>query len=296
MMPDVEKSARGRPVKLSVRDKRKIVRLITSGEADTATQVVQKLKDQYSIRVSSHTVRRALKQAGMKAVVKKKRPRLLPRHIKARYEFALAHQHWTEADWRHVVWSDETMVDRLGPDGRNWVWKKRGSALTERHVQGTVKFGGGSLMMWGCMTSHGVGYACRIDGRMDAALYTHVLDEEFLNTIEYYGLERDDVIFQQDNAGVHTAQIVTQWLEDNVITTLKWPAQSPDLNPIEHLWWHLKKRLMQYEEEPSGILELWKRIEVEWDAISQETCLNLIDSMPSRIAAVIGAKGGYTKY
>jgi hypothetical protein len=232
----------------------------------------------------------------MKAITKKKRPRLLPRHIRARYEFALEHQYWTKADWRRVVWSDETKVNRLGPDGRNWVWKKRGGAITEQHVEGTTKFGGGSIMVWGCMTSQGVGYACRIGSRMDSALYTRILDDELLSTLADYGLKDEDVIFQQDNASVHTAQIVNQWFKDHTIATLQWPAQSPDLNPIEHLWQHLKKRLAQYENEPSGILELWRRIEMEWNSIPQKTCLNLIDSMPKRIAEVIKAKGGYTKY
>ena len=75
-----------------------------------------------------------------------------------------------------------------------------------------------------------------------------------------------------------------------------WPAQSPDLNPIEHLWTHLKKKLAEYEQPPKEILELWERAEAEWNKIDKEVCQNLIESMPRRIEAVIGAKGGYTKY
>ena len=87
--------------------------------------------------------------------------------MKQCYEFALRHQHWTEEDWFRVVFSDETKINHLGSDGRVWVWKKSGRELTQQHVNGTVKFGGGSLMVWGCMTAHGVGYMCRIDGRMN---------------------------------------------------------------------------------------------------------------------------------
>ena len=75
-----------------------------------------------------------------------------------------------------------------------------------------------------------------------------------------------------------------------------WPAQSPDLNPIDHLWTHLKKKLAEYEEPPKGILELWNRAEGEWNKIEKEVCQNLIESMPRRIEAVLSAKGGYTKY
>src|SRR6185369_7077866 len=86
-----------------------------------------------------------------------------------------------------------------------WVWKKPGSMLTEQHVKGTVKFGGGNIMIWGCMTAQGVGYACRINGNMNAELYTRILEDEFLQSLEYYGTEVDKVIFQQDNTP-HTAQ------------------------------------------------------------------------------------------
>ena len=75
-----------------------------------------------------------------------------------------------------------------------------------------------------------------------------------------------------------------------------WPAQSPDINPIEHSWGYLKRRLAEYEDLPNGILELWERIQVEWDKIPVEECQKLIESMSRRIEAVLRTKGGYTKY
>ena len=77
---------------------------------------------------------------------------------------------------------------------------------------------------------------------------------------------------------------------------MKWSAQSPDINPIEHLWWDLKRRLAKYETPPSGAEELWECCQVEWEKILKEVCQNLIESMPRRVQAVIKAKGGYTKY
>jgi hypothetical protein len=75
-----------------------------------------------------------------------------------------------------------------------------------------------------------------------------------------------------------------------------WPAQSPDLNPIEHLWGYLKRRLAKHEHPSNGIYKLWERIQVEWEEIAVEECQKLIESMPRRVQAVIKAKGGYTKY
>ena len=86
------------------------------------------------------------------------------------------------------------------------------------------------------------------------------------------------------------------WFDDNNIQVLSWPAQSPNLNPIEHLWEHLKRCLQQYPTPFRGVHELWNRVSEKWNAIPPEVCQNLIESMPRRIEAVLKAKGGHTKY
>ena len=85
-------------------------------------------------------------------------------------------------------------------------------------------------------------------------------------------------------------------MENNNITLLDWPAQSPDLSPIEHLWVHLKKKLGEYSTAPKVVREVWERVMKEWNNIPSEVCQNLIESMPRRLEAVIKAKGGHTKY
>jgi transposase len=77
---------------------------------------------------------------------------------------------------------------------------------------------------------------------------------------------------------------------------LEWPSQPPDLNPIEHLWWRLKRQLAAYETEPTSIDELWERVETEWEKIPAQVCIDRIESMPRRIAAVLRAKNGYTEH
>jgi hypothetical protein len=142
----------------------------------------------------------------MKAVVKKKRPLLTKRHRRERLDFALSHQDWTVEDWKKVVWSDETKINRLGSDGRKWVWKKAGEGLSDRLVEGTKKFGGGSLMMWGCMLWDGVRYACEIDGIMDADLYVKILEDDLQASIKFYDKNVEDIIFEQDNDPKHTSK------------------------------------------------------------------------------------------
>ena len=211
-------------------------------------------------------------------------------------DFAEAHKHWTVDDWKRVVWTDETKINRLGSDGKRWVWKKAGEGLSDRLVQGTVKFGGGSLMFWGCMFWEGPGYGTKIDGRMDANLFVSILEDELLQSLEYYNKRPEDVVFQQDNDPKHKSKKAQKWLQDSGLQLMVWPPQSADLNPIEHLWHHLKIKLGEYERPAAGIAELWERTQKEWNNIPVSVCQNLIESMPRRVQAVLQAKGGYTKY
>lgn len=151
-------------------------------------------------------------------------------------------------------------------------------------------------MIWGCMTAEGTGYICKIDGKMDQHMYKSILEDELQQSIKHYNLDPQKVIFQHDNDPKHTAKSVKEWLKHQPFQLLEWPAQSPDLNPIEHLWWHLKNRLSKYEKPPNGMLELWERVEKEWDMIEGSVCLNLIESMPKRVNEVIKAKGRWTHY
>ena len=99
-------------------------------------------------------------------------------------------------DWKCVIWSDETKINHIGSDGRKWAWKRAGEGLSDRLVEGTVKFGGGSVMLWGCMTWEGFGFACRIEGKMDADLYVQILEEELQQTLGFFDKSQEDIIFQ----------------------------------------------------------------------------------------------------
>lgn len=293
----------GRPRSLTRRDIAYVTRYVMSVDGATAESARRELLRVSNKDVSTSTIRRQLRSDGNSAIVKKKRPRLLPRHRKARRDFISngAKDTWDMDKWSNVIWSDETKINLHGSDGRQYVWKRPGEKLSDRLIQPTVKYGGGSIMIWGCMTYWGVGRIALVEGRMNANDYIEILDANLLPTIadlcaQPGGPRRNQVIFQQDNDSKHTSRAARAWFLKKNIKVLDWPPQSPDLNPIEHLWGHLKRRLRSYPTAPSNVDELWERVKVEWANITPETCLNLIDSMPRRVAAVRKARGSYSKY
>lgn len=295
-LPDRKKLSAGRSSKLTSRDKHAIIHQIITGKVDNAVQATKFINSVTTTPVHPQTVRNTLKSAGLRAVTKKKKPLLKLVHRQSRLAFARKYKDWTVEDWKRVIWSDETKINRIGSDGQDYIWKRRGEGLIDREIEGTVKFGGGSLMLWGCIGWSGTGLAYQVQGRMDSKQYTKILEEYLLPSIQKLGVPRDRVIFQQDNDPKHTSKVTQEWLQRHGMKTLDWPSQSPDLNPIEHTWYHLKRCLSAYDNPPEGIQDLWTRVVVEWAKISVEQCQAWIESMPRRIKAVIKAKGGHTKY
>ena len=260
LLPDRNIPTAGRPSKLSATSIHAITTQIRSGRAANAVEATKHINSIISHSVSHHTVRRVLKKNSFKAVVKKKKPFLDVRHRRRRLAFALKYREWTVEDWKRVIWSDETKINRFGSDGKEYVWKEVGKGLSNREIQGTVKYGGGNIMVWGCMGWNGVGRLAEVEGRMDADQYVSIMKDHMLPSLEESGIPEDEVIFQQDNDPKHTSKKAQKWMEDHNITLLDWPAQSPDLSPIEHQWVHLKKELAKYPRAPRGVWKLWERV------------------------------------
>ena len=176
--------------------------------------MAQTINSEFGIDVSRMTISRSLKNNGLSSAEKLLKPMLSQKNIKARLEFANAYKEWTVEDWKQVIWSNGTKINRFGSDGRSWYWSRDNTTIQPYHIKTTAKHGGGSIMIWGCMTAKGVGFMCQIVGKMNKELYQRILEDELTKTIQYYDLNPEKVIFQQDNCPINKAKSIERYIKE----------------------------------------------------------------------------------
>ncbi len=186
-------------------------------------------------------------------------------------------------NWNHVLWSDETKINLFGSDGVKRVWWQPGEEYKDKCVLPTVKHGGGSVMIWGCMSAAGTGELQFIEGTMNANMYCDILKQSMTPSLRRLGRW---ALFQHDN--VHC---LDKEAEGKV---MDWPSMSPDLNPIEHLWGILKQKVE--ERKVSNIHQLCDVVMDESKRNPVATCEALVNSMPKKVKAVLENNGSHTKY
>ncbi|GFW04447.1 transposable element Tcb2 transposase [Trichonephila clavipes] len=161
------------------------------------------------------------------------------------------------------------------------IWRDRGSRNNPAFVHESVRFGGGGVLVYGGISIDGRTdlYIIR-DGPLTARRYR----DEILRTIvvPYAAAIGDDFILIDDNSRPHRANLVEDSLFEEGIVRMEWPACSPDMNPIEHVWDALGRRVTGRQPSPQTLQELERALLEEWDRIPQLVINSLIDSMPQR--------------
>ena len=280
---------RGRKRNTTIRVDRKITRMAKKQPMISSREI----KEDLHLPVSTSTIRRRLCEAKLFARNPRKVPLLKKRHVLKRLQFAKEHIDWPKEKWRNVLWTDESKIVLIGSKGRRqFVRRPPNTEYKPQYTVKTVKHGGASIMVWGCFSYFGVGPIYRITGTMDQFQYVQILEEVMLP----YAEEEMPLkwVFQQDNDPKHTSKRATSWFQTNKIDVMKWPAQSPDLNPIENLWSDLKNAV--FDAKPKNAEDLWSVVQSAWAAISVSRCQMLVDSMPNRCKAVVKNNGYTTKY
>ena len=297
----------GAPRKTSAADDRYIVR---TTESETRIPLAE-LRIQTNLDVSEQTLRRRLHEEGIRKWKAVNRPLLTKEHAAKRLKWAKAHQHWMRKDWEKVAWSDECAVQRDSNPRKVWVFRRQNDSekYAPKNIRGKAKGGGVSQMIWSCFMGNKLGPITFIDGSVNIQVYINVPVDSLLPFIDALNADSiTDIVFQQDNASCHTSKKTTQFLELSMnqhgFSVMKWPPNSPDMNPIEHIWAHLKTELhRRYPDtaflrgSPDTVRRvLQKRLmEIWWD-IGAGVLNTLIDSMLRRVHALLAAGGWYTDY
>lgn len=280
---------RGRPRASTQRQDRALGRLSVGNPGHVSRRLAQEWREVSNVNVTPRSVRYRLVSMGLHGQIACKRPLLTAAHKARRLQWARERVNWTVAQWRQVIFSDEVPLHLVQTTARRYIRCRRGGRSTSPIYQPRLHSGGGSIMVWGAFRGDRVIGLHRVQGRLNGAAYINILQEH----VEPF-FPDPNITFQHDNAPCHTSRLVERYLEDHQMNTMPWPACSPDLNPIEHVWSHLKRELDQ--RQIHGIPELFETANDIFHNLPAGFLSNLLESMPRRCAAVIAKHGGSTNY
>ena len=237
----------------------------------------RQVKNELDLTCSTKTIQRRLTAAGLKSYYTVKKPFISEKNRKKRVAWAKTYRSWTV---------------EIRFQGRRRVRRPQGQACNPRYCRGTVKHDK-KINIWGCFAYSGVGKIYRVKGILEKNQMRQILIHQMKpSLIRLVGLK--DGILQQDNDPKHTSKVCQNYVKNKKINVLPWPSQSPDLNPIENLWYKLNSNCI--DQKCKNEKELFKVLKEAWNNLDENYLKNLIDSMPRRIEAVIKSKGYPTKY
>jgi transposase len=306
----------GRPDVLTRREKRNIIRIVRKAPKLEYSQVLKEANlnttdptiTTRKAPPSKRTIARALSIAGLRKRKCAKRPKLTAIHALMRKRFAWQYRNF---NWETtcVKFTDECSVQRGTGADAEWCFRYPGEKYNPKMITEKEKSNKMSQMVWGAIwvTPNGrVGRSPLIIMERDFASKKHGYSgRSYTNTLEEGLLPqyRPGQIFMQDNAPIHTSKHTKEWLETHGIWTMEWPPFSPDLNPIEHMWWALKRMVHKLYPELATMgyseadwTKLQEALKEAWLALPNSLIRRLVSSMEKRLAACRKAKGWQTKY
>ena len=279
----------------SILDER-ILRLIEQELFSGCVRDVVEARKNLDLSCDASTIRKALNKFGLHGRVRRKKPLLKPIHVRKRKAWALKFTKWSHHLW-HLVWfSDELKYNLFGSDGKKYCWRRVGEEFLPRNTTPTVKGSGGKVNVWGIISYHGVGRLHCVIGNMDSEQLEGILEDSLLRSFDNHHIDPTYPFYAMDNDPKHSSRRIQGWFKDNGIKLLEWPAYSPDMNIIEHVWAYLETRVRRRKPLPTNSDQLWEALQDEWYSIPIEYIHKLYDSIPTWVIALKRAGGHSTKY
>ncbi|GFT09812.1 transposable element Tcb2 transposase [Trichonephila clavipes] len=271
----------GRPRKTTPADDRYIVLQPRRNRQETAGEIARHTTQATGRPISRFTVSRRLHGGGLFARRSVRCVPLTPAHRRRRSLWCREHRNWRDNEWGRVLFTDESRFSLSSDSHRILIWREQGSCNHPSNIIERDRYGGRGVLAWG-----GIMLGSRTD--------LHIFDAGSVNGTRYCneilfpyvrlfrGAMGLQFLFMDDNAPCHRTVAAEHLLESEDIERMDWPARSPDLNPIEHVWDFLGRRLAARTLPPVTIRELRLALQDEWAAMPQQLIDTLILSMGRR--------------
>ncbi|GFS90913.1 transposable element Tc1 transposase [Trichonephila clavipes] len=269
----VRKVGGGRPRTTTAGDDQYIILQVKRSRRQSSSAIAQQLCTATGRQVSRFTVTRRPHKGGLFACRPERCLRLKVGHRRHRLQWCREHKNWTTDQWSRVLFTDESRFSTRSDSQRVLIWREIGARFypsnKERH-----RYGGPGVLVWG---------GIMLNGRTEL----HIFDR---------GCQWTRLHFMDDNAQPHRSLAVEELLESEDIARMDWPAYSPDLNPIEHVWNALGRRIAALLHHPENTQQLKQMLIEEWALLPQEMLHQLVLSMRRRCEATIAVRGGHIPY
>ncbi|CAF3421956.1 unnamed protein product, partial [Rotaria sp. Silwood2] len=230
----------------------------------SARELMVKLNESLDKPICRRTIINYLQKCGYEYKIKIEKPFLNKENRKARLQWCLEHSNWTVDEWKKVLFSDESTFYVIKRKSETKIWRTKDEQWKEGCMAVAATGGGGRVGFWSVITWQGTGCFRVYSENTNSDVYCDIWITIWFQHYSYMAWKTT--------------------LCSNTIV-LKWPAKSPDLNPIEHLWSIIDNKLKS--RRMCSVKDLTDGLSAEWLSITQELCEQLVFSMPQRIQKCI---------